>query len=1122
MNPTSIGMDQLFRTSMVSRRFIIITVMFLSVLLCLLIYTVSTMQKDQSMGFLIDVAGHQRMFLQKHFNEMVLTSHDISVDYTATRQRIRSTLNALMDGGSVATNSETNQRQTIPSAPTQEIYEKLLEQQNHIQEVFQLADDFLLLSPNDREFRPQLETLRTQHEIGIHIADEAVKQLDQYSEDGITTMLRWEILITLIVGLLGIVFVTKSVRDGRKLEKEIDERKRVDSALRNNEMFLNSIVENIPHMIFVKDARDLRFLRWNKAGEALIGYPNEALIGKTDYDFFPQSEADFYTTKDREVLTGKKLIDIPEEVIQTKSHGTRYLHTKKIPILDSHGNPEYLLGISEDITEWKQTEERIRKGERKFRAMYEQAPTGIAILDSLSGRFTQINRTYCDIVGYSEEEMLNLTFQDITHPDDLQTDLDWGQQLISGKINSFRMEKRYFHKNGAVIWVNLICVSLWLEPTDLREHMAMVEDITYRKQGEKSLQESEERFRILYEDNPSMYFTVSQDGIVLSVNRFGAQQLGYTGEELVGQPVIDLFIEEDKPFVQQRFAHCLKNSLVVHSWEFRKVRKDKSIVWVKEVARAVRNNDGEFVVLLNCEDISERKKTENALQEWQALTESILGQLPKGFAYRCLNDKSWPIIYTSNGIEEVTGYPIADLLGGKITYNSLMPPGENERVWPIVQEALAKRLPYENEHQIITRDGKKKWILARGRFIFDETGRLLYLDGLNVDITEHKENEEKLRASEAQFRTLVNHIPFCIHEIELSGKMSSMNKAGQKMLEIENESQVIGRSYLELADKRDQNRIRNYFSQAVQGQSVDFELHVTTDGIEKFFNRSFIPIRGDDGNVSKIVGISEDITERKQAEEHLRESESKRMDALRQSDELKSALLASVSHELRTPLTAMKASASSILGTIPNGLDEVQQEFLKGIDQEINYLSRLVDNLLDMSQIEAGTLVPHREWHPLEDLVESALRHTEQMFKQQNIEIHLPRHLPLVYVDAIEIQQVLSNLFDNAVKYSPLDSPIQFHVHEEVQQIMIQISNEGGPIPEEDLEQIFDRFYRRRLQRDQSIRGTGLGLAICKGIVEAHGGQIWCESTDSRVIFTLSLPVTESMEKFSLEGLHKG
>ncbi len=129
--------------------------------------------------------------------------------------------------------------------------------------------------------------------------------------------------------------------------------------LKENEIFISSIVENIPNMIFVKEAEQLRFIKINKAGEELIGISRNELLNKNDYDFFPKSEADFFTSKDREVLKNNELNDIPEETIQTKFHGERILHTKKISILDADGKPKYLLGISEDITEKKRSEQEL-------------------------------------------------------------------------------------------------------------------------------------------------------------------------------------------------------------------------------------------------------------------------------------------------------------------------------------------------------------------------------------------------------------------------------------------------------------------------------------------------------------------------------------------------------------------------------------------------------------------------------------------------------------------------------------------------------------------------------------------------------------------------------------------
>jgi PAS domain S-box-containing protein len=130
------------------------------------------------------------------------------------------------------------------------------------------------------------------------------------------------------------------------VQRDISERKRLEEQLVRAKSFLDSIVEHIPDMVFVKDATDLSFCLFNRAGEELLGYRRADLIGKNDYDFFPKAEADFFTEKDRAVLRDKTLLEIPEEAIETATHGLRLLHTKKIPILDDKGVPTYLLGIS--------------------------------------------------------------------------------------------------------------------------------------------------------------------------------------------------------------------------------------------------------------------------------------------------------------------------------------------------------------------------------------------------------------------------------------------------------------------------------------------------------------------------------------------------------------------------------------------------------------------------------------------------------------------------------------------------------------------------------------------------------------------------------------------------------
>ncbi|HEY7128809.1 MAG TPA: PAS domain-containing protein [Nitrospira sp.] len=192
------------------------------------------------------------------------------------------------------------------------------------------------------------------------------------------------------------------------------ERKRAEVELRRSELFLESIVENIPDMIFVKDAGELRFVRFNKAGEELLGCRRQELIGKSDHELFPKDEADFFTGADRDVLKTCKVLDIPEEPILTKGKGLRHLHTKKIPILDENGQPLYLLGISEDVTERKRAENQLQRSFELLRTLSqrldvvrEQERTRIAreLHDELGVRMTCMKMDLARLTAMMRESL---------------------------------------------------------------------------------------------------------------------------------------------------------------------------------------------------------------------------------------------------------------------------------------------------------------------------------------------------------------------------------------------------------------------------------------------------------------------------------------------------------------------------------------------------------------------------------------------------------------------------------------------------------------------------------------------------------------------------------------------
>ena len=265
-----------------------------------------------------------------------------------------------------------------------------------------------------------------------------------------------------------------------------------------------------------------------------------------------------------------------------------------------------------------------------------------------------------------------------------------------------------------------------------------------------------------------------------------------------------------------------------------------------------------------------------------------------------------------------------------------------------------------------------------------------------------------------------------------------------------------------------------------------------------------------------------EIIERQRAEENLRKSETKTMEALRRSDRLKSSLLSSVSHELRTPLTTVKAMASTGLGSNGQEGSTIPDEVRASMIAEIDYLDRLIDNLLNMSRIEAGMLVPEREWQFFEELLESAIRRVRNWSPHHRIISNLDTSLPPIYVDGVQIQQVLINLLDNAIKFSPEHSQIEILAGYQGNMLEVSVCNEGEGIQPDDLEQVFEEFYRIENKLHRNVRGTGLGLSICKGIIEAHGGSIMAHPVvegTTRISFLLPLE-QDSPNEFPIQQDH--
>jgi two-component system sensor histidine kinase KdpD len=225
-----------------------------------------------------------------------------------------------------------------------------------------------------------------------------------------------------------------------------------------------------------------------------------------------------------------------------------------------------------------------------------------------------------------------------------------------------------------------------------------------------------------------------------------------------------------------------------------------------------------------------------------------------------------------------------------------------------------------------------------------------------------------------------------------------------------------------------------------------------------------------------------------------------RTEALRQSDQLKSALLASVSHDLRTPLTSIRAAVDNLLDKSLDWDREALREFHVIISEEVSRLTKLVQNLLEMARIEAGELHPVKEWASVPEMIGAVVDRCAAALDNHRVRLELEDDLPLVKVDARLLVSALANLVENAAQYSPAQSSIvvRGELDANANTLTTSIQDEGPGIPADDLPRLFDKFYRGSGRAASHHEGTGMGLAIARGIVEAHGGRIWVESSPGK------------------------
>ncbi|HZW24078.1 MAG TPA: PAS domain S-box protein [Gallionella sp.] len=363
------------------------------------------------------------------------------------------------------------------------------------------------------------------------------------------------------------------------------------------------IIETIPLRVFWKDI-DLRYLGCNTAfaRDAGKSSPDE-LLGKDDFDMGWKEQAELYRADDWRVMetnTPKLSYDEPQT---TPDGGHIWLRTSKVPLRNETSQIIGVLGVYEDITAYKQMELRLLESEERFRKAFQYSAIGMALV-GLDGRWLKVNDALCQIVGYSEPELQDKTYQDITYLDDLQNDLDFVEQLLAGRIDHYQMEKRYFHKDGHIVWIHL-SVSLMRDAENKPIHfISQIEDITERRRIEA------ERRRLSEAVEQSLEAIVLSDTArsIIYVNPSFTQLFGYSAQEVLGQSV-DLLAVDGYPAPYQTAEIALAQG--AYSGETMRRSKDGRAILVLLNVAVVRDEHNEISGYVGTmTDLTELKRAE--------------------------------------------------------------------------------------------------------------------------------------------------------------------------------------------------------------------------------------------------------------------------------------------------------------------------------------------------------------------------------------------------------------------------------------------------------------------------------------------------------------------------------
>ncbi len=838
-----------------------------------------------------------------------------------------------------------------------------------------------------------------------------------------------------------------------------------------------------------------------------------------------------------------------------------------------------------DITETKTIEAALIQSESRYRNLYDTMTDGFVRVN-MQGFIQESNKSYQKMTGYNANELAHLTYEDITPKKwhEFEQNIVETQILPDGSSNFY--EKEYIKKDGTIFPIEIHSFLIKNDEGENEGIWAIVRDITERKQAEEELRQRIMELELLYESGLSFSQLLNPKQIAQQIIKLLDQKMDWHHTairllnpinntlELLAFNQANLSSQKERNAAEEKLktsvayldqglsGWAVQHGTIVHSNDLANdpryqetfsglqsglyvpIKIGKQVIGVisieSEKANAFSKSDERLTVTLAAqaasmfenarlyeETTSHADELENRVKERTAQIESTKHRLE--LATHAGQIGVWEYNPRENKvIWDERMYMLHHIPDGSFdgTYQSwvkLIHPDDIDKSQLNIQLAVTKYLLLNNEHRIIWPDGTIRNIAASAVTVFANDGRPERIIGINMDITDRKRTEQSLHESETYARLLFNAVPDPISVTDIHGEIIDINQAFEQHYNFSRD-EIQGKNISEIGLYPEDDLIKRekYLSEIAEDQagnsrqhSIQLNVSSTNENIQTIELRSYsIEVKGR----QLILNAGRDITAYKKAEDTLQLANMEMKHALRIKDEF----LANMSHELRTPLNAILGISESLEEQIIGALNEKQLKYIRIINESGRHLLELINDILDLSKIEAGKLELNLQDISVKTLCDSSLRLVKELAQKKSLKVSLEIDETEITLlgDERRLKQSLVNLLSNAVKFTQEGKEIGLQVQTNMidHEITFTVWDQGIGIEQSDIKRLFKPFVQLDAGLAREYPGTGLGLAIVSQMVRLHGGHINLESEPGKGSrFIVTLPWAEKQQTAQIE-----